>query len=240
MCAWAATTQAEEDAVMRARAPMLVFVSMVMVLLQSCTAMGVGTGIISPSCSESEYSSHCPVEGMFCFQSDGRCRYCGLKVPLDTQGYVNVATQTQYILNTATRRGFSGYVSGGQCNVYSRSSCDGTLTLVSRGLGLSHQNETYAQELCAAPRDLTRKKFGVSKEWMKDIVPEDAVPEDGDSWTKEEVETWCDVCLHPITRTVEPLTAKKLANMNVSAMSVFDWLSAILASVVIAMTILEE
>jgi hypothetical protein len=49
--------------------------------------------------------------------------------------------------------------------------------------------------------------------------------------------SWCEACVHAVDGQVDDLTTERLAQANVAAMGVFDWIALVLATVVVALTI---
>jgi hypothetical protein len=99
-----AATQAPEDAAMTARARLLFLGSVLMVLMQTVTAIGVCLSTVLPSCSSSAQCRESSA-GTYCTVPDrNRCDFCGRHVPLEIQ----FDPATGGTLNWAEHREFVG------------------------------------------------------------------------------------------------------------------------------------
>jgi hypothetical protein len=88
-----ANTTAPEDAAMRAKAPLFLLGSMMIVLGQCVVATGVLHGTFEPSCSTSD---QCRL-GSFCEISENhRCKFCGKECPLPEQVNADGTTLNNY------------------------------------------------------------------------------------------------------------------------------------------------
>jgi hypothetical protein len=75
------TTEAEEDAELRAKAPLLLAGSCVIVVAQCATAMAIHMGNIFPACVSYDMCA----KGEFCSLDITRCARCGTQPPLPFQ-----------------------------------------------------------------------------------------------------------------------------------------------------------
>eukprot|EP01046_Picozoa_sp_COSAG06_P059018 COSAG06_NODE_12063_length_1427_cov_2.798345_1_plen_291_part_10 len=82
------TTEAEEDAELRAKAPLLLAGSCVIVVLQCATAMAIYVGNFWPACASDDFCQ----KGEYCNLEITRCARCGAEPPLPMQ--TNAAGET--------------------------------------------------------------------------------------------------------------------------------------------------
>ena len=54
------------------------------------------------------------------------------------------------------------------------------------------------------------------------------------------IKSWCETCVSPIDLAVDPLTDTGLTAANVAAMGVFDWVALVLATFIVALTVVGE
>jgi hypothetical protein len=82
------TTEAEEDAELRAKAPLLLAGSCVIVVAQCATAMAIFMGNFWPACASDDFCE----KGEYCNLETTRCNRCGSSLPLPIQ--TNAAGET--------------------------------------------------------------------------------------------------------------------------------------------------
>lgn len=82
------TTEAEEDAELRAKAPLLLAGSYVIVVAQCATAMAIWFGTFFPACASDDFCE----KGEYCNLDTTRCDRCGAVTPLPMQ--TNAAGET--------------------------------------------------------------------------------------------------------------------------------------------------
>jgi hypothetical protein len=82
------TTEAEEDAELRAKAPLLLAGSCVIVVVQCATAMAIYMGNLYPACASDDFCE----KGEYCNLMNPRCTRCGTNLPMPIQ--TNAAGET--------------------------------------------------------------------------------------------------------------------------------------------------
>ena len=211
---YASATAAEEDALGKARAPLMLAAGVAMVLGQLLACTAVGVGIIIPACASSDMCA----AGLYCTtgQEFPRCKYCGGDPPLQTQvsSAPGTCTFEPHPDPAMALQGAEVSVSDPACE---------TLNVVADP-NFAGYNATLALEVCAHPtaRDGTEGAGGPV------------------SFAQSSVAEWCARCVHPLDGSVDPLEFLALMRMNVDAMGTFDWATLWFASAIIALKLAGE
>ena len=211
---YASATAAEEDALGKARAPLMLAAGVAMVLGQLLACVAVGVGMVVPACASSDMCA----AGLYCTTGTEfpRCKYCGGDPPLQPQ--VSSAPGTCTFephpdpLNAAL---------GAELSV-SDPACE-TLNVVADP-NFAGYNATLALEVCAHPT-------------ARDGTEGAGAPL---SFAQSSVAEWCARCVHPLDGSVDPLEFLAVMRMNVDAMGTFDWATLWFASAIIALKLAGE
>lgn len=201
-----------------------------MVLMQVVAISSICAGILVPTCVD---SNHCP-RGQFCFaqtgQLSGRCRFCGTASPLvpyfettdDETGYG--PTKHEVIWNHCDYR---SYPKDRLFGNYRSDTPD-------RFAGF---NDSHVEAVCTRPIKAVPKYdvvmegpdgAQVVKSFSGGNVPPGITPAYewkegvGDEYPAESVASWCDTCVHALTRDVSSWNDHGMYRTNLMAMSVLD------------------
>jgi hypothetical protein len=84
-------------------------------------------------------------------------------------------------------------------------------------------NATLVEEVCADPTDYDGRPDWATSATFPKLV-----------------KSWCETCVSPIDIRVDPLTIDSLLAANVAAMGSFDWVALVLATFIVALTVVGE
>lgn len=204
---------------------------MCMVLMQLLAIGSICAGMMFPTCVD---SNQCP-RGQFCYaksgQESGRCAFCGENAPLvpyfettnEETGYG--PTNYEVIWN---RCRYDSYPKDRLFGIYRSDS-------PKRFAGF---NDSHVEAVCARPFKAI-PKYEVVQEGPEDKrvvksfsggdVPPGIMPADewdefrfGDEYSAESVASWCDTCVHALTRDVSNWNEHGLFRTSLRAMSLLD------------------
>ena len=211
-----------------------------MVLMQIVAISSICAGMMVPTCVD---SNHCP-RGQFCYvqtgRLSGRCQFCGSESPLvpyfettdEETGYG--PTKHEVIWN---RCRYDSYPKDRLFGNYRSDTPDRFA-----GFNDSHVEAVCTRPFKAVPRydvvmegpdgaqveELGPDGAEVVKSFSGGNVPPGITPADawpwgvGDEYPAESVASWCDTCVHALTRDVSNWNEHGMYRTNLMAMSVLD------------------
>ena len=252
------TSTDDKDAAMRAKAPMMLSLGFMMVLIQSVATVGITKGMIFPSCMDSTQCS----SGNFCYtspeQRQGRCLFCGESGPLvpywsEPQAERTGFGPTGYEL-LWNRIGMFLYVQKGSTGSYTLSSKSDT------PIGFAGFNDSHVEQVCTRPFKMvkqwsvelseTTNEYGwrATTSWSGEDVPAGIIPALAPFMPQFDMETdysaqsvgeWCDSCI-AATGDVLASSEYKRIYSQIGKMKATDVACLIICIYVVSLTLIGE
>jgi hypothetical protein len=210
------------DAAMKAWSQLMLFAGLVIVAFQVVAALGVLFGVAFPACKTSK---QCGQAGTFCARNSNRqqCQFCGWHGPLSQYKGDNIKDNNMEMLN-----GHESYV---DCDWSAKTTLVGR-TEVMEDTCLPPPNKTLVRELC--------NDYGN----YKNILTPGGYPTEeamgGARIDATWVQSWCEACVNAVDWEPDMFTTIDLGYDNVDAMGLFDWVTLVLASYVVALIVNGE
>ena len=259
------TTKAEVDAEMRKKAPLMFAFGAFMILMQFAAATAISFGIVFPTCSD----SHQCQRGSYCFvhagASSGRCQYCGQAAPLvpywstagaiqqsDIDRYPKIKqgpTGTEKLWNRIGSESYpsKGFFSGRASEpiFFAGFNLTQVADRCAPGVGGAFQEFEYTAhwlpQWCefGSPRDPSCTMVEASGNIPVGIEPARRPPTEQPRFSSQSVRSWCDTCVFG-DGDVDIWNENVMADTNVSAMAMLDWITLVVCAYVVGLTIVGE
>lgn len=208
------------DAAMKARSKLMAVAGLAMIVFQVMAAVGIQFGVAFPACKTSK---QCGQPGTFCAPREKKCQFCGWHGPLSPVfGVTPMTAHETYV----------GCVWSAKTTVVGR--VEGTTDMC-----LPPPNKTLVRELCSDFGDYKDILFrGHPPGWYPGYPPKQAMG--GAEINEEWIRSWCESCVNTVDWEPDMFTTIDLGYDNVDAMGPLDWATLVLASYVVALTVIGE
>jgi hypothetical protein len=99
-------------------------------------------------------------------------------------------------------------------------------------------NLSYTAEICAAAAHSPSWPPAVGGLWVDTKYV--AADDEYSGFSREGTLAWCHACVHPVDGSVRELTKNSFVQANLRAMLAFDWITLMLAALVVVVTVVGE